>query len=98
MLPNVNKTGESFIKLIKARNSDLAEDIKDYDGEDTCLLDHYIETEETSKQLGIVTIIHVPTVSLIGNPARAYDNEVMAYKDANNDIWMDAEMHDEIFC
>jgi hypothetical protein len=33
-----------------------------------------------------------------GGEVRCYENEVTAYKDANGSIWMDAELHDEVFC
>jgi len=97
-------------KLVQAKHTDLREDIVDYDGDETDLLEHYVvATDEdgfdcvscAAHTLGLVDIVHVDTVAVIGESTggvRCYAKKIAAYKDAESNIWMDADMHDEVFC
>ena len=109
MLPNVDKMGQVFVKLILARNSDLVEDITDYDGEDTYLLNNYVmeynETEEnhifkTAEELGEVKKGVVDTVSIIGShygDTSCFEQTVEVVIAKDGTVWLDAEMIDEVF-
>ena len=96
----------SYIKLVKARDTELAEDIVDYDGEDTELLDMYVAADDGSdmvykKKLGKVNIEEVEVVAVIGESmggVRCYTNEVEAYRDAAGDLWLAERMFEEVFC
>jgi hypothetical protein len=96
----------SYIKLVKARDTELAEDIVDYDGEDTELLDMYVAADDGNdmvykKKLGKVDIEEVEVVVVIGESmggVRCYTNEVEAYRDAAGDLWLAERMFEEVFC
>jgi hypothetical protein len=96
----------SYIKLVKARDTELAEDIADYDGEDTELLDMYVAADDGNdmvykKKLGKVDIEEVEVVAVIGESmggVRCYTNEVEAYRDAAGDLWLAERMFEEVFC
>ena len=96
----------SYIKLVKARDTELAEDIVDYDGEDTELLDMYVAADDGSdmvykKKLGKVDIEEVEVVAVIGESTggvRCYTNEVEAYRDEAGDLWLAERMFEEVFC
>jgi hypothetical protein len=96
----------SYIKLVKARDTELAEDIVDYDGEDTELLDMYVAADDGNdmvykKKLGKVDIEEVEVVAVIGESTggvRCYTNEVEAYRDAAGDLWLAERMFEEVFC
>ena len=96
----------SYIKLVKARDTELAEDIVDYDGEDTELLDMYVAADDGNdmvykKKLGKVDIEEVEVVAVIGESmggVRCYTNEVEAYRDAAGDLWLAERMFEEVFC
>jgi hypothetical protein len=110
MQANTANMGQAFYKLVQAKHSDLRDDITDYDGDDTSLLEHYvIATDEDdcdyvsceAAELGTVTLVQVDTVTVVGScnfETRCYTDKVAAYKDANGSIWMDAELHDDVFC
>ena len=105
MQADVFELGTSFLKLVVARDSELREDIEAYDGDNTELLDCYvIATDDNeyvyAKELGNVELIRINTVSVIGSDyeVRCYTNEITAYKDADGSIWMDEQLHDEVFC
>ena len=95
-----------YMKLIKARDTEMAEDIVDYDGEDTELLDMYVAADDGSdmvykKKLGKVDIEEVEVVAVIGESmggVRCYTNEVEAYRDAAGDLWLAERMFEEVFC
>jgi hypothetical protein len=96
----------SYIKLVKARDTELAEDIVDYDGEDTELLDMYVAADDGNdmvykKKLGKVDIEEVEVVVVIGESTggvRCYTNEVEAYRDEAGDLWLAERMFEEVFC
>jgi hypothetical protein len=96
----------SYIKLVKARDTELAEDIVDYDGEDTELLDMYVAADDGNdmvykKKLGKVDIEEVEVVVVIGESmggVRCYTNEVEAYRDEAGDLWLAERMFEEVFC
>jgi hypothetical protein len=95
-----------YIKLVKARDTELAEDIVDYDGESTELLDMYVAADDGDdmvykKKLGKVDIEEVEVVAVIGESmggVRCYTNEVEAYRDAAGDLWLAERMFEEVFC
>ena len=96
----------SYIKLVKARDTELAEDIVDYDGESTELLDMYVAADDGSAfvykdKLGKVDIEEVEVVAVIGESwggVRCYTNTVDAYRDAAGDLWLAERMFEEVFC
>jgi hypothetical protein len=96
----------SYIKLVKARDTELAEDIVDYDGEDTELLDMYVAADDGcdmvyKDKLGKVEVEEVEVVVVIGESfggVRCYTNKVEAYRDAAGDLWLAERMYEEVFC
>jgi len=108
MEANVLGLGLEFYKLVQVKDSELREDVECYDGEDTRLLENYVLATDgydyvscEAGELGTVELVRVNTLAVIGSTGgevRCYENEVTAYKDANGSIWMDAELHDEVFC
>jgi len=102
----------SYIKLVKARDSELAAEIMDYDGADTELLDMYVAAEDADGEpvykdrLGKVEIMEVEVVAVIGGindcrygiGARCYANTVTAYRDAAGSLWLAESMFEEAFC
>jgi hypothetical protein len=96
-----------YMKLIKARDTEMAEDIVDYDGEDSELLDMYVTADEGEadsiykKKLGKVEVEEVEVVVVIGESmggVRCYTNEVEAYRDEAGDLWLAERMFEEVFC
>jgi hypothetical protein len=106
MEANVLGLGLGFYKLVQVKDSDLREDVECYDGEDTRLLEHYVlATDEYdyvfTEKLGTVELVRVDTLAVIGSEGgevRCYEKTITAYKDAKGGLWMDAELHDEVFC
>jgi hypothetical protein len=108
MEANVLGLGLGFYKLVQVKDSDLREDVECYDGADTRLLENYVLATDDydyvsceAGELGTVELVRVNTLAVIGSAGgevRCYEKEVTAYKDAKGDLWMDAELHDEIFC
>lgn len=100
-----NVLGLGFLKLVAARDSDLREDIADYDGDNTELLNCYVLATDNDEyvyadKLGKVELVRVECVAVIGSDyeTRCYTNTVTAYKDAEGTLWMDEQLHDEVFC
>lgn len=95
-----------YIKLIKARDTEMAADIADYDGGDTTLLDMYVAADDGSDlvykdSLGKVGVEEVETVAVIGESmggVRCYTNGVKAYRDEAGDLWLAEHMFEEVFC
>ena len=107
MQADIYNLGTGFYKLMLIRNDEgLARDVIDYDGEDTCLLDCYTLAGDDmgatfSDNLGLVRLVRVGTCAVIGEMGggvRCYTHDITAYEDAQGDLWMDAELHDEVFC
>jgi len=101
MYANATKLGQCFYKLVQAHESDLCEDVANYD---TTLLEHYVIAVDehddyvscTASELGEFTLQTVNTVTVVGG--RCYAKTVTAYTDAVDNLWIDAELHDELFC
>lgn len=97
-----------YIKLVKARNTDLAEDIINYDGDDTSLLDCYVtdcvedsEVYAEITELDIAGTTVVETVLVMGSSygeVRCYNNEVEVVVDNEGNYWMHESKYDEVFC
>ena len=110
MQADIDNLGTSFLKLARIRDTDLREDVIAYEGgrRDTWLLDCYtLEYTEDgdcvySEDLGTVTLVRVDCLAVMGESygggVRCYERDITAYKDAAGTIWMDAELHDEVFC
>lgn len=107
MQTNAVNLGTSFMKLVLARDSNLRDDIAGYDGDDTNLLNYYVLATDAdgyeyvyADKLGTTEIVRVNTIAVHGgdNGVRCYAKTVTAYKDAQGELWLDAEMHDEVFC
>jgi hypothetical protein len=103
----VSDMGLEFYKLVQAKDSDLREDIVDYDGDDTDLLEHYVLATDDceyvsceAQTLGLVHIVHVDAVAVIGESTggvRCYAKKIAVCKDTDGNIWMDAALEDEVF-
>ena len=109
MQADYSEMGKGFYKLVLARNSELRDDIVNYDGEHTSLLDCYVlDTEDAGEgdykfkeYLGKVEIVRVVAVAVIGEHSggvSCYAKETVAYKDEQDRIWLDEQLHDEVFC
>ena len=106
MYTDVYNLGTGFYKLTKIRDTELCEDVIDYDGKDTFLLDCYtLDGDDTGyvfkEDLGLVTLVRVGCCAVIGSASgetRCYTHDITAYRDNVGDLWMDAELHDEVFC
>ena len=106
MQADVYNLGTGFYLLEKLGNTELAKDVIDYDGENTHLLDCYtLAGDDTGpvfkEDLGLVTMVRVGCCAVIGSASgevRCYVHDITAYRDNVGDLWMDAELHDEVFC
>ena len=105
MQADIYNLGTGFYKLQLIRDTELAQDVIDYDGEDTFLLDCYTLASDGDyvfkEDLGLVTLVRVGCVAVIGSihgEVRCYERDITAYRDNVGDTWMDAELHDEVFC
>jgi len=106
MQADIYNLGTAFYKLVAIRDTELREDVIGYDGEDTYLLDCYTLAGDDmgyaeKQDLGLVTLVRVGCCAVIGSAmgeVRCYVHDITAYKDAQGDLWMDAELHDEVFC
>ena len=103
---DIYNLGTGFYKLMLIReDAELAKDVIDYDGEDTYLLDCYTLAGDGDyvfkEDLGLVTLVRVGCCAVIGSAhgeTRCYTHDITAYRDNVGDLWMDAELHDEVFC
>mgnify|MGYP003352856355 CR=1 FL=1 len=105
---NIDDLGNTFLKLERVRNTELREDVIKYEGDrETYLLDYYaLAVDEHGgdvykDDLGLVTIERVDCLAVHGESSggvRCYARSVTAYKDADGSLWMDAGLHDEVFC
>jgi len=95
------------MQLILARDSNVAEDLRDYDGDDTHLLNCYVtagcndDTYEDvyADALDIAETKTVQTVFVYGDyETRCYSKNVQAVVDKEGKVWIDAELYDEVFC
>jgi hypothetical protein len=105
MQADIYNLGTTFYKLVAIRDTELREDVTNYDGEDTYLLDCYTLAGDgdylDKEDLGVVTLERVGCCAVIGSATgevRCYVRDITAYRDAQGDLWMDAELHDEVFC
>jgi hypothetical protein len=105
---NLNKT---YIQLCTVRDSDVAEDVKRYDGANTHLLDYYTLATDASdniiyaniEQLAdkVDSVVVEDIVSVHGSSnaeTRIYTRraQVLVLEDAS--VWLDAELETEVFC
>ena len=106
MRADVYNLGTGFYKLQLIRDTELREDVISYDGADTHLLDCYTLAGDEmgatfSDNLGLVRLERVGCCAVIGSASgevRCYTHDITAYRDNVGDLWMDAELHDEVFC
>ena len=109
MQADATKMGQTYMLLVKAGMSDLAEDIIAYDGEDSDLLDRYVVEYcyasedyicEAAEALGELVDVEVETVIVIGDSygdTRCYEGVAQAKQDVLGRIWLDEQLHDETF-
>jgi hypothetical protein len=106
---NANDLGKSFIKLTLAKDTDLADDIKAYDGDDTYLLNCYtLEADAYDETLDFASIVDsvdrvqvVEAVIVMGSmhgDTRCYTNSVSVLVLKDGTMYMDEALHDEVFC
>jgi len=99
----------TYMQLILARDSNVAEDLRDYDGDDTRLLDCYVtagcndDTYEDvyadAEELDIAETKTVQTAFVYGGyETRCYSNTIQVVVDKQGKVWMDADLYDEVFC
>jgi hypothetical protein len=107
---NVLEIGKEYIRLIKAKHTDLVEDIVKYDGADSGLLECYVtdcddnggntyaNASELVEQVEGIEI--VDTVLVMGSAqgdTRCYSNSVQALVCEDGTLWMDVAYFDLVF-
>ncbi|MEI8077915.1 MAG: hypothetical protein WCH33_09455 [Betaproteobacteria bacterium] len=105
---NLNKT---YIQLCVARDSNVADDIKAYDGENTHLLNYYTlatdasdnliyaDVEQLADKVDSIEVEDIIAVHGSSNfETRCYSRQaqVLILEDAS--VWLDAEMEVALFC
>lgn len=109
MQANANEMGKEFLLLYKAHNDvELADALREWAGNDTHLLDCYtiaLNEEEDwtlckAEQMSAVQIVQIEAVAVWGNKdaMRCLGVETWAYEDCEGRIWLDMQLHDEVFC
>ena len=107
MQANTANMGQAFYKLVQVKDDELLEAIVDYDGEGTALLNSYVIATDNdddyvfTEKLGAVELVSVNALTVVysaNGGLQCYEQTITAYKDANGSIWMDAELHDDVFC
>jgi len=107
---NTLNLNRSYIQLCVARDSDIADDIVAYDGEDTHLLNYYTLATDASGEVVRVTVeqiadkvdsIEVEDIIAVHSNSfetRCYARQaqVLILEDAS--VWLDAELETAIFC
>jgi len=101
---NANDIGREYVKLVLAKDTDLAEDIKNYDGENTYLLDCYVTDEldnaTSIAQLDVVDIDNVECVLVMGSGdegVRCYTKSITVLVTQDEERYMDLAYYDLIF-
>jgi hypothetical protein len=105
---NILEVGKEYIKLVQAKHTELAEDIVQYDGADSGLLEHYVtecdegattyaDASELADKVEGTEIVN--TVLVMGNfdEIRCYSNSVQALVLEDGTKWMDAAFFDLVF-
>ena len=109
---DIKNLQQEYYKLTQAQNdSEVSEEIKNYDGENSILMQHYVieidenyspvlkSFEEIIEQVQKTDV--VDTVLVIGggggNETRCYSNKAPVFVLKDGTIWMDCELHDEVF-
>jgi hypothetical protein len=107
MFANTAALGLGFYKLVQVKNNELLEAIVSYDGADTALLDSYVLATDKNDDyvftdnVGNVELVQVNALTVVysaNGGLQCYEQTITAYKDANGSIWMDEQLHDEVFC
>jgi hypothetical protein len=107
MQVDATELGLVFYKLVQVKDSKLRKDVECYDGSNTALLENYVLEIDNNyeyvqgRQLGAVELVRANCLAVIGNAneeIRCYEKTITAYKDNYGDLWMDAELHDDVFC
>ena len=105
---NVLEIGKEYIKLVQAKDTELVEDIVQYDGKESFLLECYVTecdegatTYANASELAerVEGIEIVDTVLVMGNfnETRCYSNSVQALVLEDGTKWMDAAFFDLVF-
>ena len=105
---NLNKT---YIQLCTVRDSNVAEDVKRYDGADTHLLSYYTlatdaneniiyaDVEQLADKVDSIEVEDIVSVHGSSNAeTRIYTRQaqVLILEDAS--VWLDAELETAVFC
>jgi len=104
---NLNKT---YIQLCTVRDSNVAEDVTAYDGDNTHLLDYYTlatdandniiyaDVEQIAGKVDSVVVEDIVSVHGSIHETRIYTRraQVLVLEDAS--VWLDAELETEVFC
>jgi hypothetical protein len=101
--------GKQFIKLTQVKNTDIADDVKDYDGDDTALLACYTLNEDAYDTVQdfaniadkIVSVQVVEALAVMGDMSGStscYTNNVSVVVLEDGTMYMDYALHDDIFC
>lgn len=98
---------QGYLKLEQAANTELQSILKQYDGENTALLTHYVlataddelvyaDTVDAVEQLeaDCVAVIH----STITGELRCYARVAQAVKDRAGAVWIAEELQEAVFC
>jgi hypothetical protein len=104
---NLNKT---YIQLCEARDSNVAEDIKRYDGTGTHLLGYYTlatdagdnliyaDVEQLADRVDSIEVENIISVHSSNAETRIYTRQaqVLILEDAS--VWLDVELETAVFC
>jgi hypothetical protein len=104
---NLNKT---YIQLCEVRYSNVADDVKRYDGADTHLLGYYTlatdasenliyaDVEQLADKVDSIEVENIIAVHSSNAETRCYSRQaqVLILEDAS--VWLDAEMEVALFC
>jgi hypothetical protein len=104
---NLNKT---YIQLCEARDSDVAEDVKRYDGAGTHLLGYYTlatdagnnliyaDVEQLADRVDSIEVENIIAVHSSNAETRIYTRQaqVLILEDAS--VWLDVELETAVFC
>jgi hypothetical protein len=108
MKADISAMGKSFLRLAYLKDTELHEDAAE-EGITTYDM-HYTLADEgevqdgaiaaTAEQLGPVTVLNVATVTCMGDAQgqRWYTGRACVLQDAQGRVWIDEQLHDDVFC
>ena len=105
---NAKELGKCFIKLALVKDTEVAEDVKGYDGEETHLLENYtladgaydsvVDFADIVDKVDAVEVVETLAVHGGYEGTRCYANLVTVLILEDGTVYMDEALHDNIFC